>query len=638
MFIRQPRRPEYDEYDEYDQYDEYDEVGDEFRFGSHLRLRSRYAILVATFSGALIISLVLAFGSLTEAALPALRDHYPWALLPLLGSCIYMVVVAYLNFGQFFARYSDSPSVAGAIVGVLLAPVIAGEWDGQLRIVTTLHRVFPAGIAALSVCVAIIAIGAMLLRRADFEFFDALTTAAFAFGALVVAPGIYVIGYAAWTLIPWHGAATWAADVVSRSWPLLVLCVLVSVQAPGWRRYWVVRMGSQIPGEPSSLRALLPRLILGGATLAFMVAVVLYQLPELLVQREGLSSSEYADVITQERRTLLAVIGASGAGVTLVYTHLRHQLDRDANATGRYTEAVQQLGNESMSIRLGGIYALARVARDSPGDRQTVTEVFAAFVRDGTRGAVTGVALDVVAALTELGKAFSQRIGEHAQSVNLRTSNFADGNLESVRFPDGVDLSESDLSRTVLRAASMRGAILSNAQMIDTDLQGARLRGCSLDGAAMAGANLQGAEMTWARLAGVDFRDSILRGVAMRGSDMQGANLTNVDLREADLRGVDLRGAILTGAQLKGARMERSLLFGANIAASALATADLGDGAIAEDIRTDVNAQKLYAAWRSENSDRRTFQGPEEYSKYYERYLGHAGGDASGAGGALHLN
>jgi hypothetical protein len=58
-----------------------------------------------------------------------------------------------------------------------------------------------------------------------------------------------------------------------------------------------------------------------------------------------------------------------GAGVfaaaALVYTARNFQLSREGQVTERYTRAIEQLGSKELDVRLGGIYALERVARDS---------------------------------------------------------------------------------------------------------------------------------------------------------------------------------------------------------------------------------------------------------------------------------
>jgi hypothetical protein len=53
--------------------------------------------------------------------------------------------------------------------------------------------------------------------------------------------------------------------------------------------------------------------------------------------------------------------------------------------TDRYTKAIEQLGHEKLDVRIGGIYALERIARDSPRDHPTVMAVLAAFIREHSR-------------------------------------------------------------------------------------------------------------------------------------------------------------------------------------------------------------------------------------------------------------
>jgi hypothetical protein len=58
-----------------------------------------------------------------------------------------------------------------------------------------------------------------------------------------------------------------------------------------------------------------------------------------------------------------------------------HALNEQSHITDRYIKAVEQLGSSSVDVRLGGIYALGRIMRDSDTDRQMVVEVLAAYLR-----------------------------------------------------------------------------------------------------------------------------------------------------------------------------------------------------------------------------------------------------------------
>ena len=50
------------------------------------------------------------------------------------------------------------------------------------------------------------------------------------------------------------------------------------------------------------------------------------------------------------------------------------ELTEQGQVTDRYTKAVEQLGSDKLDVRIGGIYALERVARDSARDHPTVME------------------------------------------------------------------------------------------------------------------------------------------------------------------------------------------------------------------------------------------------------------------------
>ena len=62
------------------------------------------------------------------------------------------------------------------------------------------------------------------------------------------------------------------------------------------------------------------------------------------------------------------------------------EVAQEQQITERFTRAIEQLGNEqSMSMRLGGIYALERIAKDSERDHWQVMEVLTAYVRENAR-------------------------------------------------------------------------------------------------------------------------------------------------------------------------------------------------------------------------------------------------------------
>ena len=91
-------------------------------------------------------------------------------------------------------------------------------------------------------------------------------------------------------------------------------------------------------------------------------------------------------------RTGLAAGAGAGAavGLMLAFRRQHHQeiatLLTDQDATQRritelYIKAVEQLGSDKAPVRLGGLYALERLAQDNPAQRQTIVNVICAYLR-----------------------------------------------------------------------------------------------------------------------------------------------------------------------------------------------------------------------------------------------------------------
>jgi uncharacterized protein YjbI with pentapeptide repeats len=195
--------------------------------------------------------------------------------------------------------------------------------------------------------------------------------------------------------------------------------------------------------------------------------------------------------------TMLTVLAAF---VTIYFTTA---LTERGQVTDRFSKAVDQLGSNQLNVRLGGIYAMERISRDSEDDRQAIDEILTAFIRQGgppkrampfDRQA-TPAAPDVQAAVTVLG-----------------------------RIPRDERI--LDLTNTYLVRSPLSGANLTHADLTGANLTGAKLTGADLTGAKLAGANLTGAKLTGANLTGANLTDANLIGVLRAGANLTGANLT----------------------------------------------------------------------------------------------------------------
>jgi hypothetical protein len=127
---------------------------------------------------------------------------------------------------------------------------------------------------------------------------------------------------------------------------------------------------------------------LGAVVAGASVAIILL----LTIAGGAKPGTDRANARLDAVRTGLAVgasIGAA-AGLMLAFRRQHHQeiatelTDRDATErriTELYTKAVEQLGSDKAPVRLGGLYALERLAQDNPAHRHTIVNVICAYLR-----------------------------------------------------------------------------------------------------------------------------------------------------------------------------------------------------------------------------------------------------------------
>jgi hypothetical protein len=104
------------------------------------------------------------------------------------------------------------------------------------------------------------------------------------------------------------------------------------------------------------------------------------------------SPTELAQARNDVRTTLLQGFGGMvlllGAYLTWRQTQISRaagrdelRLTREGQLTDRFTRAVEQLGSDDVAVRVGGIYALGRIAEESITERAAIADTLAAYVR-----------------------------------------------------------------------------------------------------------------------------------------------------------------------------------------------------------------------------------------------------------------
>jgi len=261
--------------------------------------------------------------------------------------------------------------------------------------------------------------------------------------------------------------------------------------------------------------------VLSGVCLALALTVI----PGVLVRHDlhgrPISTQEYLKAVADARTLILQTVGgvAVAIGAYATWRRLRISEDelhatRDGQVTERFTRAIEQLGSANLDVRTGAIFALARIADNSPTDRDAVIATLSAFARS-----------------------HSPWSREHAEAADSTLP--ADLPTLATRASD-VQSAISVLGRLP------RTAVTEWIRLPSTDLRRARMWQLNLDRGLFGSSNLRGARL-W---------DSSLVGADLGFADLRDTDLAGADLSHAILWGTDLRGARLTGARLQGAEAD----------------------------------------------------------------------------------
>ncbi len=207
----------------------------------------------------------------------------------------------------------------------------------------------------------------------------------------------------------------------------------------------------------------------------------------------------------------------------------------------RYRQGAEMLGSEVLAVRLGGIYALQRLAHEYPQQYHIqIMQMFCAFVLSPTPDAEQAEVRRRQETRARI-RSLSQMDIEDARRIGMRDPYF-------VRHLVIEDALREDVQAvvTAIGARSKTARDLERAVGFKLNLDGANLSGALLHGSDLSGVSLNGAD---------------LRRVSFFGADLANAHLNQANLSGAMIMGADLSGAEISDAILSGASLSWDALY-----------------------------------------------------------------------------
>jgi uncharacterized protein YjbI with pentapeptide repeats len=280
---------------------------------------------------------------------------------------------------------------------------------------------------------------------------------------------------------------------------------------------------------------LIPHLLYPPLSAAELSGIASAQVRIQLQQAQSQLANDARSAVLQGLAGLVVVGGAVAAW-------WQAHISREGQITERFTKAVDQLGNPNLDIRIGGLYALERIARNSRADRNAILYLLGAFIRThspwpaGTPGGPEHP---------------TATVDEHLPWMRVRAADIQAAMGVLGRLPPSRDEPAISLSRVDLRSIALRNARLN----------GSRFRYANLARSVLGGVWLEDSDLTAADLRQANLDHAHLARANLNRATLQGASLHRADLSHADLRGADLSDAFLDGAVLSGAQADAATIW-----------------------------------------------------------------------------
>jgi hypothetical protein len=327
-----------------------------------------------------------------------------------------------------------------------------------------------------------------------------------------------------------------------------------------------------------------PRLLwLFGA--ALLASLLLWLVPKWQVRRlKPLQPKELFEQENEARKTLSQIIGGVVVLVGLYYTSENiniaqrtakdaqnastesRELTREGQITDRFTRAIAQLGETGSgktSVRLGGIYALERISRESEADHLPIMSILASYVQEHApqnfdksgsefRPGIDAPLDEIQAIMTVVAHRTEDRIRYERRFdfyLDLAGTNLRRVKLEKAR------LERANLNACQLQAAHLDGANFTEANLLNTYFQGAFLDNAVFDRAFLHGTYFNDWDDAFARQEGIARQETTLEGASFKGANLTFAHISGANLQRANLDGADVERVDFTGVDLRGANL-----------------------------------------------------------------------------------
>jgi uncharacterized protein YjbI with pentapeptide repeats len=300
----------------------------------------------------------------------------------------------------------------------------------------------------------------------------------------------------------------------------------------------------------------------------------------------------------ETRKTVIQILGGIAFFSTFYFSYKTYLLSNEQQITNRFTETIKLLSDSNREIRIGALYALERLCKDSEKDKVSIIQIINAYIRNrapqSSKNLLNGFVdsslnkalsddyscpfyhpsndvyafhvdttkqeLDIQVAITILGANNSGQVHLNFTGLDLQAINFRGLNLSNSDF-SYCNLTNDDFENATVDSCKFDNALANNTNFAVT-----KARKSTFENSLLQEANFYQADLSNSYIGGgaccykCQFGEAVFTNgklendVDLRRALFWDANLTNASFEFANMDSVNLERTILKGADLRGTK------------------------------------------------------------------------------------
>lgn len=294
-----------------------------------------------------------------------------------------------------------------------------------------------------------------------------------------------------------------------------------------------------------------------------IILTCLWSIPILQVQfannftirpEDSMLENEYRKTLIQIIGGIVIIVGLYLNWRRIVSTENAITISERGQLVDRLSKAVDQIGSNNLSVRIGGLYALKNIGFDFENYTKQVVEILSSFIRvnssvDAACDESVPVPHDVQIALDSIIHIKS----DHNEFLDNTIIDLSGCRLMGITIIK-KNLKGFDFSRSNLSNSNLESCQIANVEMFKTNFSNCNLSKINIFNAKLKNCVFDNSQMSFSILSKLLIFDSSFRNCSLVEANFRGSAIDNVSFKDSTLMDADFTDTHMDNCDFSGAK------------------------------------------------------------------------------------